>query len=91
MDKLTGDIILNINPRFDDYETLYILNNFDLLYQLFIEKEDTYPSDILLFDEIIELNEPTINTMNKIENRGLIKESIDSRGDLFVQIIYRNI
>tara|TARA_Y100000590_G_scaffold470766_1_gene669741 strand:- start:24119 stop:24982 length:864 start_codon:yes stop_codon:yes gene_type:complete len=91
MDKLTGDIILNINPRFDDYETLYILNNFDLLYQLFINKEDKLPNEILLFDEIIELKGTKINIMNKIENRGLIKESIDNRGDLYLQIIYHNI
>ena len=52
----------------------------------------TYPHIVHRnIDEIIELNEPKINIMNKIENRGLIKESIENRGDLYVQIIYHNI
>lgn len=91
IDKYTGNIIFNINPRYDEYDNLYILNNYDLLYQLFIDKTSAIPDSIKLFNENIQLNDIKVNIMNKIQNKGLIKESIEIRGDLFIQIIYHNI
>lgn len=90
LDKLTGDIILNINPRYDDIENLYIINNYDLLYQIFINKESNTPERIKLFNEEIILKNTEINILNKVSQKGLIKESINSRGDLYIQFIYHN-
>ena len=54
IDKNTGDIILNINPRYDEYDNLYIINNYDILYQLFINKNKDVPKTFQIFNEKIK-------------------------------------
>jgi DnaJ-class molecular chaperone len=94
---ITGDIILNIIPKYNNHSEFKIINYYDILYYHYFnlpyENKDNIIIEFKYLDNKIykfNINNPYYNFEYNIENMGLQYVDNDTRGNLIIILIEKN-
>ena len=89
--KLAGNIVINVTPR--PHDTYLLINDYDILYQKVLDKDQTEFSFKYLDNKEYQINvkDYKINQLIKYqENNGIYKYNSETRGDLYIQLLRSN-